>query len=92
MIVRATYQVNKIEILQSYKKNDVEGNIQLTPTSALKENKISYSMRTKLVIQLLLWSNKRRRYKMLFKIAKKKKSQKIMKNIFCLAIDYKLLF
>ena len=47
MIVRATYQVNKIEILQSYKKNDVEGNIQLTPTSALKENKISYSMRTK---------------------------------------------
>ena len=28
-------------------KNDVEGNIQLTPTSALKENKISYSMRTK---------------------------------------------
>ena len=93
MIVRATYQVNKIEILQSYKKNDVEGNIQLTPTSALKENKMSYSMRTKWVIQLLLWSNKRRRYKMLFKIAKKKKkSQEIMKNIFCLAIDYKLLF
>ena len=28
-------------------KNDVEGNIQLTPTSALKENKMSYSMRTK---------------------------------------------
>ena len=28
-------------------KNDVKGNIQLTPTSALKENKMSYSMRTK---------------------------------------------
>ena len=57
-------------------KNDVEGNIQLTPTSALKENKMSYSMRTKWVIQLLLRSNKRRRYKMLFKIAKKKKITK----------------
>ena len=27
-------------------KNDVKGNIQLTPTSALKENKMSYSMTT----------------------------------------------
>ena len=27
-------------------KTDVEGNIQLTPTSALKENKMSYSMTT----------------------------------------------
>ena len=27
-------------------KNDVKGNIQLIPTSALKENKMSYSMTT----------------------------------------------
>ena len=47
MIVRATYQVNKIVILQSYKKIDVEGNVQFTPTSVIKENKRSYSMTTR---------------------------------------------
>ena len=85
MIVRATYQENIIVTLQSYKKLMLKAMYDSPNICTQGEQNELFNDYYK--------ATKEEDTKSYLKLQKKKKkSQKIMKNIFCLSIDYKLLF
>ena len=84
MIVRATYQENIIVTLQSYKKLMLKAMYDSPNICTQGEQNELFNDYYK--------ATKEEDTKIYLKLQKKKKSQKIMKNIFCLSIDYKLLF